>query len=76
MTLKQDIAIVVGALVLLFIGWVASGGPEHAKQTGIADDKFIEPLDPLHPTGTYDERVWDPEKGVWQNPTLRNYETQ
>ena len=76
MTLKQDLAIIVGALVLLFIGWVASGGPEQAKQTGSAQDKFIEPLDPRYQTGTYNERIWDPEKGVWQNPTLRNYETQ
>ncbi len=72
MNLRKDLFIIVGALVLLFIGWVASGGPEHAKQTGDANNKFIEPLSPVQPTGTYDQPIWNPEKGIWQNPTLRN----
>lgn len=69
---KKDFMLIIGALVLLFIAWVAANGPQKAKMSGDANNKFIEPLSPIQPTGTYDEPIWDPEKGTWQNPILRN----
>ena len=39
--------------VLLFIAWVISGGPEQAKETGSAYNRFQEPLAPLNTGGTY-----------------------
>ena len=46
----------IGAfMVLLFIAWVFSGGPENAKQTGDAYNKFQEPLAPLQSGKTYND---------------------
>lgn len=42
-------------MVLLFIAWVISGGPENAKQTGDAYNKFQEPLAPLQEGKTYND---------------------
>lgn len=44
----------IGAFfLLLFIAWVFSGGPEKAKESGSAYNKFQEPLAPLNNGGTY-----------------------
>jgi len=40
-------------LVLLFIAWVISGGPQKAIESGSADNKYQDPLPPVGTGGTY-----------------------
>lgn len=40
-------------LVLLFIAWVISGGPQRALQTGSANNKFQDSLAPVGSGQTY-----------------------
>lgn len=40
-------------MLLLFVAWVFSGGPENAKKTGDAYNKFQEPLGPIQSGSTY-----------------------
>lgn len=42
-------------VILLFIAWVISGGPQQAKQTGDAYNKFQEPLAPIQEGRTYND---------------------
>ena len=50
---KRDLLIVLGFFILLFIAWAYTGGPERAKQSGDAYNKFQKPLEPLGPGETY-----------------------
>lgn len=54
---KKDALYFFGFLILLFIGWIVTGGPEHARQTGDAYNKFQKPLAPLDSGETYDKKV-------------------
>ena len=42
-------------MLLLFIAWIISGGPQQAKQTGDAYNKFQKPLFPLNNGTTYND---------------------
>lgn len=46
----------IGAFfLLLFLAWVFSGGPQQAKDSGSAYNRFQEPLYPLNTGGTYND---------------------
>lgn len=49
---KEVMYIILG-LILLFIAWVATGGPQHAKETGDAYNPLQKPLAPLDSGATY-----------------------
>lgn len=53
-------------MLLLFIAWVFSGGPQHAKQTGDAYNKFQEPLGPIQSGSTYNDinHTGDPFRAI------------
>lgn len=42
-------------MVILFIAWIISGGPQQAKETGDAYNRFQEPLAPIQSGGTYND---------------------
>ena len=42
-------------LILLFIAWIISGGPQRALQTGSANNKFIDSAAPLGTGQTYNK---------------------
>jgi len=51
----KDFYYVIAFFVLLFIAWLATGGPQHAKETGDAYNKFQKPLAPLDSGKTYND---------------------
>lgn len=55
--IKRDLMILLVFFVLLFIGWVAAGGPEEARNSGSFEDKFIKPVAPLDTGETYDKSL-------------------
>lgn len=52
---RKDVLGIGLFMLLLFVAWVFSGGPQHAKQTGDAYNKFQEPLAPIQGGGTYND---------------------
>ncbi len=42
-------------IILLFVAWVVTNGPENAKQTGDAYNKYQEPLAPIQSGATYND---------------------
>ncbi len=54
---KKDITYFLLFMLFLFIAWVATGGPEHARQTGSDRDKFQQPVAPISSGETYDESI-------------------
>ncbi len=42
-------------LLVLFIAWIITEGPEKSKQTGDAYNKFQEPLSPIQEGATYND---------------------
>lgn len=53
--IHRDIWIFLAFMVLLFVAWVMTGGPERAKESGDAANKFQEPLAPLGSGQTYNQ---------------------
>ena len=47
-------------LVLLFIAWVISGGPQRALQTGSADNRYQDSLAPVGSGQTYNDASQKP----------------
>lgn len=68
---KKDMIAVGIFLLILFIGWVLTGGPGRARQTGSDHDKFQKPLAPISSGETYDESFKNisPIKVKTQNQT-------
>lgn len=54
---KRDLTAVGIFFLLLFIGWVLTGGPQSARDSGSADDKFQKPIAPIDSGQTYDETL-------------------
>ena len=42
-------------ILFLFVAWVVTNGPQHAKQTGDAYNKYQEPLGPIQSGATYND---------------------
>lgn len=63
---KKNIFYFFALMIILFILWVYTGGPEKAKQTGDAYNKFQEPLAPLDSGKTYDEKITLPNSPFTQ----------
>lgn len=51
---QKEMYYIIGFFVILFIGWVLTGGPQSARQSGSSQDKFQKPLAPLDSGETYD----------------------
>jgi hypothetical protein len=56
---KKEMYYILAFFVALFIGWVLIGGPEQARQSGSAQDKFQKPLAPLDSGETYDRKIFN-----------------
>ena len=56
---KKDITYFLLFMLFLFIAWVVTGGPEHARQTGSYHDKFQQPVAPISSGDTYDKTLKD-----------------
>lgn len=52
---KKDLLGFGAFMLLLFLAWVFSGGPQKAKQTGDAYNRFQEPLGPIQSGNTYND---------------------
>ena len=51
----KDFLGVIAFLVLLFIAWVISGGPQRAVESGSANNKFQDSLAPIGSGQTYNK---------------------
>ena len=51
---KKDLMYFGVFMLLLFIGWVITGGPEKARQSGADNDKFQHAIAPIDSGTTYD----------------------
>ncbi|MDB4984480.1 MAG: hypothetical protein JWM20_659 [Patescibacteria group bacterium] len=58
----------VAFMILLFVAWIISGGPQRAVQTGSANDKYQEELSPLGNGRTYDKLKDKPAAEPYQLP--------
>lgn len=54
---KKEMYYILAFFVLLFIGWILTGGPEAALESGSSEDKFQKPLAPLDSGETYDATI-------------------
>lgn len=52
---KKDLIYLLIFLLALFVGWIATGGPERARQSGSSENKFQKPLEPIDSGETYDD---------------------
>ncbi len=50
-------------MILLFIAWIMSGGPQRALETGSANNKFIDQAAPLGTGQTYN-KIGNPPEGA------------
>ena len=56
---KKDMLYFGLFMLALFIGWIAIGGPQAARQSGSDQDKFQKPLAPISSGETYDQSLKD-----------------
>lgn len=54
---KRDMIAVGVFFLLLFVGWMLTGGPQSAYESGSYEDKFQRPIAPINSGETYDETI-------------------
>lgn len=60
---EKEMYYIIGFFVVLFIAWIITGGPESAKESGSAFDKFQKPLAPLDSGETYNRNIFEFRQG-------------
>jgi hypothetical protein len=55
--LKKDLLYLGILMLLLFIGWIVTGGPQKAQQTGSDHDKYQQPIAPIGSGQTYNSSL-------------------
>ena len=54
---KKDLMYFGVFMLLLFIGWIITGGPEKARESGSDNDKFQHAIAPIDSGTTYDASI-------------------